>query len=166
MVTGDKTMSDGSDNGVEHALRFKQQHVFGGQPTPNHNPPSDASPAQNSPSGSTGATHAGDNVSAGPTHTGGTTSPPQDTSVNHDNPHCGGLIDVDGIVKLGGLIGGPGSLIDIEFGQGNGHTAAILDLVVGHDEGLTIDAEILAGLDHVGACGLVDGLFDDCSLLS
>ena len=97
------------------------------------------------------------------------TPPPSDTPEHND---CGGLIDVAGILDLGKLFGGPGTLIDVEFGQGDGHTAAILDVVLGDDDGLTVNANVLGGSDILGgggeilgSCGLLDGVLDDCSLL-
>jgi hypothetical protein len=101
---------------------------------------------------------------------------PEGSGINQPAPHapndtpdqkdCGALIDVDVKVDLGGLIGSPGSLIDVDFGQGDGHTAAILDIVVGDDS--LLDATVLSGMDVFGGngtCNLLDGLFDDCSLL-
>lgn len=87
-----------------------------------------------------------------------------------DGPaHCGGIIDMGSILDAGGLAGGPGSLIDVELGKGDGHKAAILDLVVGGDDiaaASVLGGEIFVGVDTVGPCGLLDGLFDDCSFLS
>jgi hypothetical protein len=86
-----------------------------------------------------------------------------------ENSHCdgGGLIDVGGLVKLGGLLGSPGSLIDVEFGRGDGHHAAILDVDAGGKSAVDVSfpgSDIVG--DIPGVCGLLDALFDDCSLLS
>ena len=80
-----------------------------------------------------------------------------------------GLVGVGGLDHLGTLVGDKGSLIDLDFGQGDGHTAALLDVVVGGEDianASLLGAEILGGGDGIGACGLLDGLLDDCSLLS
>lgn len=80
-----------------------------------------------------------------------------------------GLVGVGGLDHLGTLVGDQGSLIDLDFGQGDGHTAALLDVVVGGEDiakASLLGSEILGGGDGIGACGLLDGLFDDCSLLS
>lgn len=60
-------------------------------------------------------------------------------------------------------------MIDIEFGQGDGHTAAILDVVLGGDDVANISllgSDILGSGGILGSCGLLDGILDDCSLLS
>lgn len=94
--------------------------------------------------------------------------PSEPETPNTPDDTCGGLIDIGGILDLGGLIGSPGSLIDVEFGQGDGHTAAILDVVLGDGPSVSLlGSDILGGGgDVLGSCGLLDGLFDNCSLLS
>ena len=85
-------------------------------------------------------------------------------------------IDVDlageDIVNLD--IGGPGSvipgLIDVDLGGSDGHPAAILDVVLGGDDALNVTvlhgSDIFgSGHDVLNSCGVLDGVFDDCSLL-
>jgi hypothetical protein len=78
-------------------------------------------------------------------------SPPSDHA-SDDSAHCGGIIDI------GDLIGGPGSLIDLEVGHGGGQTASILDLTLGGDDIATaslLGSDILHGGDILSA-SLID----------
>jgi hypothetical protein len=170
-------MSDGSDNGVD-------------------NYPADTSNAPKP---------AGESNLKTPDAPHSQYSAPSDHSA--DGPaHCGGIIDI------GDLIGGPGSLIDldvghgghapailelavgggdivtasllgsdilhgddirsaslidVEVGQGDGHTATVLDAVVGKDTSISLlGSEILGGGGGMpGLCGVLDGLLDHGCLL-
>ncbi len=115
-------MSDGSDNGVDY-------YPTGPAPAgeTGWKPPSDSAYSPSSPSGEHGADSAA---------------------------HCGGILD------LGGLIGGPGSVVDVEAGQGDGHTAAVLDVVLGGEDTASVSLlgqDILGAGDILGTCGLIGG---------
>jgi hypothetical protein len=82
----------------------------------------------------------------------------------------GALIGVGRLADLAGLVGDHGSLIDVDFGQDDGHTAALLDVIASGDadaHAAVLGSDIIAsgGLDILGSSGLLDGVLDDCSLL-
>ena len=78
----------------------------------------------------------------------------------------GGLVGVRGLADLGGLVGDSGSLIDIDFDQDDGQTAAILDVVGSSDgdaQAAVLGSDITAGsgFDILGSPGLLDGILED-----
>jgi hypothetical protein len=180
----EKAMSDGSDNGVDYYPTDAPAGQTSWKPTPESAPSDD---------GSDGVTHCGGGILDLGGLIGGTGSP-IDVDFGQGDSHTAPLLDVvlgggdtASVSLLGsdilggdstggcGLIGAVGSLADVDLGQGDGHTAAVLDVVLGGDDTASVSllgSEILGGEgllgsgDIIGTCGLLDGLLDGCSLLS
>jgi hypothetical protein len=128
--TKEKAMSDGSDNGVE-TYPADTSNVPGPTGESSSKTTNDAPHSQYSDPSSHGA---------------------------DGSAHCGGIIDIDGILDAGRLVDGPGSLIEVGVGQGDGQTASILDLAVGGDDIATaslLGSDILHGGDILSA-SLID----------
>ena len=177
-------MSDGSDNGVDSYPTDAPVGQTSWKPTP-ESPHSPSSPPGDD--GSDGANHCGGGILDLGSLIGGTGAP-IDVEFGQGDGHTAPLLDVvlggddtASVSLLGsgilggdssgacGLIGAVGSLVDADLGQGDGHTAALLDVVLGGDGGASVSllgSEILGGGDSIGPCGLLDGLLDGCSLLS
>lgn len=77
----------------------------------------------------------------------------------------GTLIGFEGLGDIGNLVSRTGTLIDVGFDQGDGQTAAILDVVVNSDadaHAIVLGSDTVAdgSADILSSCGLLDGVLD------
>jgi hypothetical protein len=82
----------------------------------------------------------------------------------------GSLVGLAGLEDLGRLAGGTESLIDVDFDQDDGQTAAILDVAGSSDgnaQAAVLGSDITAGssFDIPDSSGLIDGISEDSNLL-